>query len=121
MKNFSTRARLNVIFGVITVLILAFGLFLINKSMRSRMMVRLIYATDAANYAVCAAINAEMRYAVTSQKKDFDALTNFLDSTQSSLDAALKSCRTIGEEGGEALVQEMNAQLDGLRQSERRL
>lgn len=56
MKNFSTRARLNVIFGVITVLILAFGLFLINKSMRSRMMVRLIYATDAANYAVCAAI-----------------------------------------------------------------
>ena len=45
MKNFSTRARLNVIFGVITVLILAFGLFLINKSMRSRMMVRLIYAT----------------------------------------------------------------------------
>ena len=121
MKNFSTRARLNVIFGVITVLILAFGLFLINKSMRSRMMVRLIYATDAANYAVCAAINAEMRYAVTSQKKDFDAFTNFLDSTQSSLDAALKSCRTIGEEGGEALVQEMNAQLDGLRQSEKAL
>ena len=121
MKNFSTRARLNVIFGVITVLILAFGLFLINKSMRSRMMVRLIYATDAANYAVCAAINAEMRYAVTSQKKDFDSFTYFLDSTQRSLDAALESCRSIGEEGGEELIQELNTQLGGLRQSEKAL
>ena len=97
MKNFSTRARLNVIFGVITVLILAFGLFLINKSMRSRMMVRLIYATDAANYAVCAAINAEMRYATTSQKKDFDSFTYFLDSTQRSLDAALEGAYSGAE------------------------
>lgn len=121
MKNFSTRARLNVIFGVITVLILAFGLFLISKSTRSRMMVRLIYATDAANYAVCAAINAEMRYATTSQKKDFDSFTYFLDSTQRSLDAALESCRSIGEEGGEELIQELNTQLGGLRQSEKAL
>ena len=121
MKNFSTRARLNVIFGVITVLILAFGLFLIRKSTRSRMMVRLIYATDAANYAVCAAINAEMRYATTSQKKDFDSFTYFLDSTQRSLDAALESCRSIGEEGGKELIQELNTQLGGLRQSEKAL
>lgn len=121
MKNFSTRARLNVIFGVITVLILAFGLFLISKSTRSRMMVRLIYATDAANYAVCAAINAEMRYATTSQKKDFDSFTYFLDSTQRSLDAALESCRSIGEEEGKELIQELNTQLGGLRQSEKAL
>lgn len=121
MKNISTRARLNIIFGVITVLILAFGLFLINKSMRSRTMVRLIYATDAANYAVCAAINAEMRYVATSQKKDFDAFTYLLDSTQRSLDVALESCRSIGEDEGEALIRELNAQLGGLRQSEKAL
>lgn len=62
-----------------------------------------------------------MRYATTSQKKDFDSFTYFLDSTQRSLDAALESCRSIGEEGGKELIQELNTQLGGLRQSEKAL
>lgn len=121
MKNFSMRARLNLIFGIITVLVLVFGLFLIRKSVRSRAMVNLIYTTDAANYAVSSAINAEMRYTTTSQEKDFREFSFYLDSVQRSLDAGSSSCRSIGEDEGEAIIRNLLSQLTELRQTEKAL
>ncbi len=121
MKNLSTRARLNIFFGIITVMILAFGLFLIIKTSRSHELVRLVYVTDAANYAVCAAERAEQRYTASSSKEDFDEFSYYLDSTQRSLDAGIISCRSINEDVGEEIILKLNTQLSELRASEKKL
>lgn len=121
MKNFSTRARLNLFFGIITVLILAFGLFLISKSMRSRGMVSLLYTTDAANYAVSMATIAEMKYITYEKEADFRELGFYLDSTERSLASAIATCQSINEDEGEEVLQKLVTRLAELRKSEQEL
>lgn len=118
MKTLNTRARLNLIFGVIIALILSFGLFIIAKSMSSGRMVKLIYESDAANYAECAAIISLNHYLNYSKPEDLATFSTLLDSTQRSVDAAIGECQKINDPDGERLLATVNVTLATLLQDE---
>ena len=121
MTTLSTRSRLNLIFGFIIVLTLSFGLFIIAKSMKSGRMVKLIYESDAANYAECSAIISMINYLNYSKQEDLQSFSFMLDSTQRSVNAALAECQKIDDPEGERLLLSANAMLSKLLQNEREI
>lgn len=121
MTTLSTRSRLNLIFGFIIVLTLSFGLFIIAKSMKSGRMVKLIYESDAANYAECSAIISMINYLNYSKQDDLQSFSFMLDSTQRSVNAALAECQKIDDPEGERLLLSANAMLSKLLQNEREI
>lgn len=121
MRVISTRLRLNITFGVILVLIVAFGIFLIVKSARSRNMVRLLYRADAANYSTGMAIIEESKYLVTETEESYKSFVLQLDSIERSLNAAQEICHTIGDKEAQTRVAEAQARMVELRRTEREL
>ncbi|MFC2413460.1 MAG: methyl-accepting chemotaxis protein, partial [Bacteroides sp.] len=116
MKRFSVRARLNLFFGIIIVLIFAFGLFLLLQNRHSRSVVRLLYSASLANYDVSTATIAMNRYLDYMEQADYSEATLFLDSAQERLEIAERLSEAIDEEEGHANVMSSIQQLRKFRQ-----
>ena len=114
----SIRARLNLIFGVIIVLVLSFGVFIILKSMNSRKIVNLIYESNAGNYAESSAIIAMTDYLNYSKSVDLQTATQMLDSTQRCIEVCLQRCMKVNTEEGERIIREAKETLALLRKDE---
>ena len=114
----SIRARLNLIFGVIIVLVLSFGVFIILKSMNSRKIVNLIYESNAGNYAESSAIIAMTDYLNYSKSVDLQTATQMLDSTQRCIEVCLQRCMEVNTEEGERIIREAKETLALLRKDE---
>jgi len=116
MKRFSVRARLNLFFGIIIALILAFGLFLLWQNKHSHSVVRLLYSASLVNYDVSAATIAVNRYLDYSIETDFDEVILFLDSAQKRLQIASDLTQAIGEQKGFEDVKAVSLQVQKFRQ-----
>ena len=116
MKRFSVRARLNLFFGIIIVLIFAFGLFLLLQNRHSHSVVRLLHSASLANYDVSAATIAMNRYLDYTDQADYSEATLFLDSAQERLEIAAELSSDINERKGYEDVIAASQQLLKFRQ-----
>lgn len=97
MRNFSTRARLNVIFGGIIFAVLVFGFFELYKTRRAENLTQLLDLTNSASYNLAEAkyyANAFIRYRRTT---DFDDFAECIDFTQENIDVAKEYAQQIND------------------------
>lgn len=88
MKNFTTRARLNLIFGGITAAILAFGLFQLYKTRRTENMTQLLDLTHSASYNLSEGKYYANVFTRFKRQEDFLDFADCIDFTQSNIDSA---------------------------------
>ncbi len=111
MKKFTTRARLNLIFGGITAAILAFGLFQLYKTRRTENMTQLIDLTHSASYNLSEGKYYANVFTRFKRQEDFLDFADCIDFTQSNIDSAKYYARAIRD----------TATLAGLESLEKRL
>ena len=111
MKNFTTRARLNLIFGGITAAILAFGLFQLYKTRRTENMTQLLDLTHSASYNLSEGKYYANVFTRFKRQEDFLDFADCIDFTQSNIDSAKHYARALRD----------TATLAGLESLEKRL
>ncbi len=121
MKTFNTRARLNLIFGIVIFLIIGFGVFMIVETVYLRGVVRSLYVSNMANYYISESSRYITLFMEFGKEEDLQQFTQLLDSAQEKLTEAQKLCNTLGDADGLQKIESVNTHFLALRDYEKEI
>ncbi len=111
MKTFSVRTRLNLIFGIIIVFMLLFGLFIIARNIQQRIFVRNLYLAEEANYRISEATRHISLYLELRQQENFERFGTLLEETKEILEKSIECSREVGDDEGLRFTEKILAAL----------
>ena len=111
----NVKARLNLIFGFMMLLTLAFGLWLIFMSIHSQAIVTSLYRTQTANYYMSESTTAAKDYIQFANQADLLEVRRMLDSVQTSMRKAQDVCLKVDDKEGVAQLTEEFRKLEAYR------
>lgn len=115
MKNFTTRARLNLIFGVITLAILLFGFFQLYKTRRTENMTQLLDLTHSASYNLSEGKYYAGMFIRFKRQSDFLDFVECVDLTQDNIDSAKYYARAISDTATLGALESLEKRLGDLK------
>ena len=111
----NVKARLNLIFGAMMLLTLAFGFWLIYMSFHSQAIVSSLERTQVANYYMSESTTAATEYIQFANPDDLLQVRRTLDSVIAAMQKTQEACVKVNDEKGEAYLKEAFRKLEEYR------
>ncbi len=111
----NTRARLNLMFGIIAFLTLVFGLWLIVKLVRVRTVMFSLYRMQNATYFMSESTSAAKDYIQFANEADLREALRNLDSVSYSMQRVVEGCKKVGDSEGVERLQKLFQDLEVYR------